>query len=161
MAGLVIGTRPDCINGELLDRLAVMARDYFVMIEYGIESVNDDILRRINRGHDFTTAMKALKETELRGLNAGAHLIFGLPGESRTVSVRVDREALKDIADTTQGRAFSAATEGELRDVYADIGSSVGYTTEEREVSSWFIGGALALLLITSGMSLVWFSRLP
>ncbi|MFN8039707.1 MAG: VWA domain-containing protein [Acidimicrobiales bacterium] len=84
-----------------------------------------------------------------------------VPGESRTVSVRVDREALKDIADTTQGRAFSAATEGELRDVYADIGSSVGYTTEEREVSSWFIGGALALLLITSGMSLVWFSRLP
>ncbi len=84
VAGLVIGTRPDCINGELLDRLAVMARDYFVMIEYGIESVNDDILRRINRGHDFTTAMKALKETELRGLNAGAHLIFGLPGESRS-----------------------------------------------------------------------------
>ena len=84
VAGLVIGTRPDCINGELLDRLAVMARDYFVMIEYGIESVNDDILRRIKRGHDFTTAMKALKETELRGLNAGAHLIFGLPGESRS-----------------------------------------------------------------------------
>lgn len=84
VVGLVIGTRPDCINGELLDRLAVMARDYFVMIEYGIESVNDDILRRINRGHDFTTAMKALKETELRGLNAGAHLIFGLPGESRS-----------------------------------------------------------------------------
>ena len=84
-----------------------------------------------------------------------------VPGESRTVSVRVDREALKDIADTTQGRSFSAATEGELRDVYADIGSSVGYTTEEREVSSWFIGGALGLLLITSGMSLIWFSRLP
>jgi len=84
-----------------------------------------------------------------------------VPGESRTVAVRVDREALKDIADTTQGRSFSAATEGELRDVYADIGSSVGYTTEEREVSSWFIGGALGLLLITSGMSLIWFSRLP
>jgi Ca-activated chloride channel family protein len=84
-----------------------------------------------------------------------------VPGEARTVPVRVDREALKEIADTTEGRFFSAATEGELRDVYADIGSSVGYTTEEREVSSWFIGGALGLLLVTSGMSLIWFSRLP
>lgn len=83
VAGLVIGTRPDCINGELLDRLAVMARDYFIMIEYGIESVNDDTLRRISRGHDFATAVRALKETAERGLNVGAHLIFGLPGESR------------------------------------------------------------------------------
>lgn len=83
VAGLVIGTRPDCNTGELLDRLAVMARDYFVMIEYGIESVNDDTLCRINRGHTFATAVKALEETAVRGLNAGAHLIFGLPGESR------------------------------------------------------------------------------
>jgi len=83
VAGLVIGTRPDCITGELLDRLAVMAREYFIMIEYGIESVNDETLRRINRGHDFATAVKALEETAARGLSAGAHLIFGLPGESR------------------------------------------------------------------------------
>ncbi|HQN59487.1 MAG TPA: TIGR01212 family radical SAM protein [Bacteroidales bacterium] len=83
VAGIVIGTRPDCISGELLDWLALMARDYFVMIEYGIESVNNDVLRRINRGHDFATAVQALEETSLRGLYAGAHLIFGLPGESR------------------------------------------------------------------------------
>ena len=83
VAGLVIGTRPDCITGELLDRLAVMAREYFIMLEYGIESVNDDTLRRINRGHDFATAVKALEETAARGLSAGAHFIFGLPGESR------------------------------------------------------------------------------
>ncbi|MDM8002405.1 MAG: TIGR01212 family radical SAM protein [Bacteroidota bacterium] len=83
VAGLVIGTRPDCITGELLDRLAVMAREYFIMIEYGIESVNDETLRTINRGHDFATAVRALEETAARGLSAGAHLIFGLPGESR------------------------------------------------------------------------------
>ncbi len=84
VAGIVIGTRPDCVTGELLDRLAVMARDYFVMVEYGIESVSDVTLKRINRGHDFATAVKAVEETAARGLNTGAHLIFGFPGESRT-----------------------------------------------------------------------------
>lgn len=83
VAGIVIGTRPDCVTGELLDRLAVMARDYFIMVEYGIESVSDETLKRISRGHDFATAVKAVEETSARGLNTGAHLIFGLPGESR------------------------------------------------------------------------------
>ncbi len=84
VAGIVIGTRPDCVTCELLDRLAVMARDYFVMVEYGIESVSDQTLKHINRGHDFATAAKAVEETAARGLNTGAHLIFGLPGENRT-----------------------------------------------------------------------------
>lgn len=83
VAGIVIGTRPDCVSGELLDLLAVMARDYFVMVEYGIESVSDETLKRINRGHDFATAVKAVEETAARGINTGVHLIFGLPGESR------------------------------------------------------------------------------
>jgi Ca-activated chloride channel family protein len=75
--------------------------------------------------------------------------------------VPVDREALQRLAETTDGSFFEAATEGELREVYEDIGSSVGYTTEQRDISSWLIGGALALLLLTSGLSLAWFSRLP
>lgn len=85
VTGIVIGTRPDCVSTDLLDRLAVMARDYFIMIEYGIESVHDDILKRINRGHDYTSAEKAVCETAARGLNVGAHLIFGLPGENRNM----------------------------------------------------------------------------
>jgi len=84
VTGLVIGTRPDCVSDDLLDRLAVMAHDSFVMIEYGIESVSDQTMKRINRGHDFATAMRAIKDTAARGLYTGAHLIFGLPGESRS-----------------------------------------------------------------------------
>jgi radical SAM protein (TIGR01212 family) len=83
VAGLVIGTRPDCVSSDLLDRLAMMARDSFLMIEYGIESVNDKTLERINRGHDFATAVRAVEDAAARGLYTGAHLIFGLPGESR------------------------------------------------------------------------------
>jgi radical SAM protein (TIGR01212 family) len=85
VTGIVIGTRPDCVSAELLDRLAVMARDYFIMIEYGVESVHDETLKRINRGHDYASAEKAVRETSARGLNVGAHLIFGLPGESRNM----------------------------------------------------------------------------
>lgn len=82
--GIVIGTRPDCISGELLDRLAETARRTFVMLEYGIETVSDETLRRINRGHDFASARKALEETAERDIYSGVHMIFGLPGESRS-----------------------------------------------------------------------------
>jgi radical SAM protein (TIGR01212 family) len=81
--GLVIGTRPDCVTNDLLDRLAVISRDCFIIIEYGIETVSDETLRRINRGHDFSTSVNALKATAERGIHTGAHFIFGLPGESR------------------------------------------------------------------------------
>lgn len=81
--GLVIGTRPDCVNDGLLDWLAETSRDYFLLIEYGIETTGDDTLVRINRGHDFATAERAVRATAERGIRTGAHLIFGLPGESR------------------------------------------------------------------------------
>ena len=59
VAGLVIGTRPDCVNGELLDYLAEIARDRFIMVEYGIETASDATLERINRGHDFASSFSA------------------------------------------------------------------------------------------------------
>jgi Ca-activated chloride channel family protein len=78
-----------------------------------------------------------------------------------TVPVPVDRESLETIANDSGGTYFSAFTEGELREVYQDIGSSIGYTTEEVDASAYFIGAALVFLLVTSGLSLAWFSRLP
>ena len=81
--GLVIGTRPDAIDSEKLKYLSELAQDYFVTVEYGIESCYDKTLRRINRGHDFATTAKAIEETAGFGLPVGGHLIFGLPGESR------------------------------------------------------------------------------
>jgi radical SAM protein (TIGR01212 family) len=81
--GLVIGTRPDCINDETLDYLRELSERCILLIEYGIESCYDKTLFRINRGHSFKEAVKALEETASRGLNAGAHFIFGLPGETR------------------------------------------------------------------------------
>ncbi len=81
--GIVVGTRPDCVNDELLDYFAELSKKYYVMIEYGIESTNDRTLEFINRGHDYATAEKAIKDTAARGIKTGAHLILGLPHETQ------------------------------------------------------------------------------
>jgi hypothetical protein len=80
--GLVIGTRPDCISSELLNYLEDLARSVYVSVEYGVESTCEKTLIRINRGHTHTESVKAIKETAGRGIHVGAHLIFGLPGET-------------------------------------------------------------------------------
>jgi len=83
ITGIVIGTRPDCVDSEKLDYLKELSREKIVIIEYGIESVHDKTLKRINRCHTFSQSVRAVDETALRGITQGAHFIFGLPGESR------------------------------------------------------------------------------
>ena len=82
VTGVVVGTRPDCVDEEKLDLFASLARDKYVAIEYGIESTDDATLRAVNRGHDFATARRAVEMTVQRGLHVGAHFILGLPGQS-------------------------------------------------------------------------------
>lgn len=79
--GIVVGTRPDCVNDEILDYFGELARNRYVAIEYGVESCYDSTLLAINRGHDFACARKAIEETAARGIHTGAHFILGLPGE--------------------------------------------------------------------------------
>ncbi len=83
VTGIIIGTRPDCVDEEKLAYLEELSRKYYVAIEYGIESCYDASLRRINRAHTFADSVNAVKLTAKYGINTGAHLIFGLPGESR------------------------------------------------------------------------------
>ncbi len=83
VVGIVVGTRPDCVNDELLDYFAGLAKKYYVMIEYGIESTNDETLKLINRGHDYACAENAIRETARRGIKTGAHIILGLPTEDK------------------------------------------------------------------------------
>lgn len=83
VVGVVIGTRPDCVPDNLLDYLAELNRQVCVIVEYGIESVYDKTLERINRGHDYACVVDAINRTSERGLITGGHVILGLPGESR------------------------------------------------------------------------------
>jgi len=81
--GIVVGTRPDCVDTEKLDYFASLAaQGKYVHIEYGVESCYDRTLERINRGHTFAQAREAIEQTAARGIKTGAHFIFGLPGES-------------------------------------------------------------------------------
>ncbi|MCD4695967.1 MAG: TIGR01212 family radical SAM protein [Bacteroidales bacterium] len=83
VAGIVIGTRPDCIDDEKLDYFAGISKTYYVIIEYGIESCYNKTLEQINRQHSFEQSVEAIINTNKYGIHAGAHIIFGLPGESR------------------------------------------------------------------------------
>ena len=88
VVGIVIGTRPDCISNELLDYLEELNHRTFLMVEYGVESANDDTLRLINRGHTFGDSIDAISKTHERGILTGAHIILGLPSEDAEESLR-------------------------------------------------------------------------
>lgn len=83
VVGLIVGTRPDCMPDALLDYFTALSKEKFVMIEYGLESTLDKTLVRINRGHTYEESETAIRRTAERGIYTGAHLILGLPGESR------------------------------------------------------------------------------
>lgn len=85
IAGIVIGTRPDLIDEPLLHHLNEVQKTHYVMLEYGVESVYDETLRHVNRGHDFATAERAIQLTAQYGIPCGAHFIFGLPGETKAM----------------------------------------------------------------------------
>ena len=85
IVGIVIGTRPDLVDEALLQYLNEIHKTHYVMLEYGVESVYDETLKRVNRGHDFATAERAIRMTADFGIPCGAHFIFGLPGETKAM----------------------------------------------------------------------------
>ena len=86
--GLVIGTRPDCIDEEKLDYLRELSKNYYIIVEYGIESCYNKTLDLIKRGHTFEKAVEAIELTASFGLKTGAHMILGLPGETREMMLK-------------------------------------------------------------------------
>lgn len=83
VVGLAVGTRPDCLPPEVLDLLAEYHRRSYFWLELGLQSIHDQTLNRLQRGHDYATFAKAYREAKQRGLRVCVHLILGLPGESR------------------------------------------------------------------------------
>jgi radical SAM protein (TIGR01212 family) len=83
IVGVVIGTRPDCVDDEILDYLEELSNRTYVVVEYGIESVRNATLERVNRGHTVEQSAWAVAETARRGIRVGGHVIIGLPGEGK------------------------------------------------------------------------------
>lgn len=100
VVGLVIGTRPDCMPDDLLRYLEEVNKHTFLLVEYGIESTNDETLRRINRGHTFQTTIDAVERTAACGIFTGGHVILGLPGETHE-SIVAQAEDISRLPLTT------------------------------------------------------------
>jgi radical SAM protein (TIGR01212 family) len=83
VVGLAIGTRPDCVDREKIAMIEDIAQRTFVSLEFGVESIYDDTLRRVNRGHDYAAFLRAMEMTRGRSIHIGAHLILGFPWETR------------------------------------------------------------------------------
>ena len=94
VVGLSIGTRTDSITQETLDYLATLNKTHEIWVEYGIQTVFDETLERINRGHDIANVIEWIKKTKAVGLKVCGHLIFGLPGETKEMMLHTFKESL-------------------------------------------------------------------
>ena len=81
--GLVIGTRPDCISDEVIDYLSFLSKTYFISLEFGVESTSNKTLEKVNRCHSYDDSIATFNKCKNRGFHLGAHLIIGLPGETK------------------------------------------------------------------------------
>jgi radical SAM protein (TIGR01212 family) len=91
MVGLFVATRPDCIDSDILEALSSYQKDHLVWIEYGLQSAHDSTLLAINRGHDAACFERAARMASGYGLDVCAHVILGLPGETRTMMLETAR----------------------------------------------------------------------
>ena len=91
IVALSIGTRPDCVEEPVLDLIEIYRDAYEVWVEYGLQSIHDDTLDRVNRGHDYAMFLDALERTKRRGLKMCVHVILGLPGESHAAMMATAR----------------------------------------------------------------------
>jgi len=81
--GIAVGTRSDCIDEEKISMFEELAKDYYVSLEFGIESIYDKTLEFMNRGHDYQSVLDAIEMSKGRGFEIGAHIIVGMPTETK------------------------------------------------------------------------------
>jgi hypothetical protein len=93
VVGLSIGTRSDSISDETFEYLRELSRETEIWVEFGIQSIYDETLERINRGHDSANVKEAILKAKSYGLNVCGHLIFGLPGESKEMMLETAKAA--------------------------------------------------------------------
>lgn len=126
--GLVIGTRPDCVDEQKLDYFAELAQHKYVILEYGVESVYDKTLKRVNRGHDFDTARRVIEMTAERGINVGGHFILGLPGETP--------QMLVDQVDTINSLPLNTIKFHQLQ-IFKNTAMAKDFAVNPQDYMSW------------------------
>jgi hypothetical protein len=126
--GLAIGTRPDAVDEEKIGMIGSLASDYFILIEYGLQSIHDKSLDFIHRGHDYKAFLKALDLTRDRGIHMGVHLIAGLPTETREETLAMAEEISQLPLEFVKVHQLQVVKDTPLELLYRDEGFPVfGY----------------------------------
>jgi radical SAM protein (TIGR01212 family) len=119
VVGLAIGTRPDCVDARKIALLEKLARDHFILIEYGLQSIYDRTLEFINRGHDYACFKKAIALTAGKGIRIGAHLILGFPTETREQMLGMADELSRLPIEFLKIHQLQVVKDTALADLYA------------------------------------------
>ena len=133
IVGLSIGTRPDCVDDEKLDLIAGYKDDYYTWIEYGLQSIHDKTLRRINRGHDFDCFKRAYDKTKERGINVCVHVIFGL-WETHDEIMETARKLAELKVDGVKIHMLCALENTKLAKIYEE--KAIDFMSEEEYIKT-------------------------
>lgn len=133
IVGLSIGTRPDCVDDEKLDLIASYKDNYYTWVEYGLQSVHDKTLKKINRGHDYECFLKAYEKTKERGINVCVHVIFGL-WESHDEILETARALVRLKVDGVKIHMLCALQNTKLARMYED--GEISFMSEDEYVET-------------------------
>jgi radical SAM protein (TIGR01212 family) len=120
VVGLAIGTRPDCVDDDKIALLESLAKDSFILVEYGLQSVYDKTLEFINRGHDYACFKSAVALTAGRGVRIGAHIILGFPTETREQMLGMADELSRQPIEFLKIHQLQVVKDTALADLYAE-----------------------------------------
>lgn len=133
IVGISIGTRPDCVDKEKLKLIASYKDDYYTWIEYGLQSVHDKTLKRINRGHDYKTFLRAYEKTKALGINVCVHVILGM-WESHDEMMQTAQTLASLGVDGVKIHMLCALQDTKLAEIYER--GKINFMTEEKYVST-------------------------
>ena len=132
VVGLSIGTRPDCVEDDKLNLISEIAQDYYTWVEYGLQSIHNKTLKKINRGHDFDCFLKAYERTKEKGINVCTHIIFGL-WETRDEILETAQKLAELKVDGVKIHMLCALKDTKLAKLYEN--KEIDFMSEEEYVN--------------------------
>jgi len=133
IVGISIGTRPDCVDDDKLNLIAGYTKDYETWIEYGLQSVHDITLKKINRGHDFNCFLKAYEKSKSKGINVCVHVILGL-WETHDEMMQTAKTLARLEVDGVKLHMLCAVKDTQLAQMYNN--GEVEFMTEDEYIET-------------------------
>lgn len=118
--GISIGTRPDCVDDEKLKLISEFKDDYYTWVEYGLQSIHNRTLKLINRGHDYECFERAVEKTKELGINVCAHVILGLPGETKDEMLQTAQKLAELQVDGVKIHMLCALKDTKISKMYEE-----------------------------------------